>query len=125
MNVFLQHGISPKVFFAPSHTFDVNTLKALKEESEIRIVSDTIAYDVYNRDGITFVPQQSGKVRYLPFGIVTFCYHPNEMNDKDFLQLEAFLKRYNRQFIGFPLSTTKKKFGLMDRFLRFLYMVRR
>ena len=30
--VFRQHGIEPSVFFAPSHTFDHNTLEALKQD---------------------------------------------------------------------------------------------
>ena len=29
--LFNNHGIDPKVFFAPSHTFDNNTLIAIKE----------------------------------------------------------------------------------------------
>ena len=52
------HGIEPQVFFAPWHTFDEKTLVVLKECSNIRIISDTIAGDVYSREGFTFVPQQ-------------------------------------------------------------------
>jgi predicted deacetylase len=85
-----EHGIDPKVFFAPAHTFDNNTLIALKECSNIRIISDTIANDVYSQFGFTFVPQQSGRVRKLPFKTVTFCYHPNVMNDDEFVRLEKF-----------------------------------
>ena len=76
-----EHGIDPKVFFAPAHTFDNNTLIALKECSNIRIISDTIANDIYTKYGFTFVPQQAGRVRKQPFRTVTFCYHPNTMND--------------------------------------------
>ena len=38
-----EQGIEPRVFFAPSHTFDENTLTALKECSRIRHISDTVA----------------------------------------------------------------------------------
>lgn len=88
-----KNGINPKIFFAPAHTFDRNTLLALKNKSNIRIISDTIAYDKYEDEGITFIPQQSGRVRKLPFKTVTFCYHPNLMRDKDFFELENFLKK--------------------------------
>ncbi len=49
--VFQEHGIVPRVFFAPGHTFDRNTLKALALESDIRVICDTIAKDVYYQDG--------------------------------------------------------------------------
>lgn len=62
-----QQGITPQVFFAPAHTFDENTLKALQTETDIRFISDTPANDAYVRRGFTFIPQQAGAVRPLPF----------------------------------------------------------
>ena len=118
-------GINPKVFFAPSHTFDENTIIALKEESNIKIISDTIANDSYEKYGMTFVPQQSGRVRKLPFKIVTFCYHPNTMNEKDFSELEDFLKKYQEKFIPFPLQEVSRQENFIDYFLKKLYFARR
>ena len=118
-------GIKPQVFFAPSHTFDKNTITALKEESDIRIISDTIANDSYEKYGMTFVPQQSGRVRALPFKIVTFCYHPNTMNENDFSELENFLKKYQRKFISFPLQRVSRHKNFVDCFLERLYFARR
>lgn len=123
--IFKQNNIKPEVFFAPSHTFDENTIKALKLETEIRIISDTIANSPYNKYGITFVPQQSGQVRKLPFKMVTFCYHPNSMNNNDFKKLEKFLKKNKNLFIEFPLELTKRKMNLWDIFLKKLYFLRR
>lgn len=118
-------GINPKVFFAPSHTFDENTIIALKEESNIKIISDTIANDSYEKYGMTFVPQQSGRVRKLPFKIVTFCYHPNTMNEKDFSDLEDFLKKYQEKFIPFPLQEVSRQENFIDYLLKKLYFARR
>ena len=118
-------GINPKVFFAPSHTFDENTIIALKEESNIKIISDTIANVSYEKYGMTFVPQQSGRVRKLPFKIVTFCYHPNTMNEKDFSELEDFLKKYQEKFIPFPLQEVSRQENFIDYFLKKLYFARR
>lgn len=92
ISIMREHDINPNIFFAPSHTFDKNTLLALKAESDINIISDTIANDVYYQDDFQFVPQQSGRVRKLPFKVVTFCYHPNMMQENDFLILECFLE---------------------------------
>ena len=118
-------GINPKVFFAPSHTFDINTIIALKEESDIRVISDTIANDSYESHGMTFVPQQSGKVRALPFKLVTFCYHPNMMTENDFNELEKFLNIHKDKFIPFPLNEVSRRKNVADCLLEKLYFLRR
>lgn len=113
------HGIAPKVFFAPAHTFDENTIKALLDESEIRIISDIPAGNVFSKYGMTFVPQQSGKARELPFAVQTFCYHPNIMSGKDFEELENFLKCH--KFSDFPLEQTNRTLSLYDKILMKIY----
>lgn len=125
IRVFHDHGIEPEVFFAPSHTFDENTIKAIKEESNIRIISDTVANKPYSKYGMTFVPQQSGSVRNLPFDTVTFCYHPNMMEDADFLRLDHFLDNYYFKFIIFPSDKVDSKRGLLDNVLEKMYFVKK
>lgn len=128
--ILKSEGIEPKVFFAPGHTFDNNTLKAIRAESNIRIISDTIAWDIYQKDGFAFVPQQSGSVRRLPFATVTYCYHPNTMADGSFSELERFLGKYGRLFcrlfcsVG-EVAAIKRKYGVSDRILRTAYFLRR
>ena len=122
ISVLRSHGINPKVFFAPAHTFDKNTIKALLEESDIRIISDTPANKPYTKYGITFIPQQSGRVRKLPFNTVTFCYHPNTMSDSAFAQLEYFLQQ--NRFTEFSLNNTKRKMSLLDKLLMKVYYAR-
>lgn len=121
IGIFRSHGIEPQVFFAPSHTFDNNTVKALKEASQIRIISDTWAWNKYNRDGMTYVPQQSGQVRNVPFALSTFCYHPNTMKDSAFITLESFLEKNHNKFISFPLEQTNRKMSLLDKALQWFY----
>ena len=116
-----EQGIEPRVFFAPSHTFDESTLTALKECSSIRLISDTVANAPYRKDGFTFVPQQTGRARKLPFDTVTFCYHPNELDEKGFLDLEAFLRVHEGEFVPFPLGQTDREENLEDRLLRRAY----
>lgn len=120
--IMREHGINPKVFFAPSHTFDENTLVALREESDIRIISDTIAMAPYSKYGFTFVPQQSGRVRKLPLRMVTFCYHPNMMKDSDFERLEIFLQKNKDSFIIFPVQNVNRKVNVFDKLLNAVYM---
>lgn len=119
-------GIEPKIFFAPAHTFDRNTLIALKEESPIRIICDTVANDIYEEDGVYFIPQQSGRCRKLPFRLTTFCYHPNIMEDADFDMLEEFLKKHIEKFSVFKIQMLKsRKYGIKDKLFRKIYFARR
>lgn len=81
---FRSEGVLPQYFFAPAHTFDKNTLKALKEESDIRKISDTIALKPYKKDGFIFIPQVGGHCseKRIP-GLWTFCLHPSKMDGDD------------------------------------------
>ncbi len=124
IGILRTHGIDPKVFFAPSHTFDLNTIESLKIESNIRIISDTIADKPYSQYGMTFVPQQSRKARKLPFSVTTFCYHPNMMTDGEFEYLEGFLKGNRESFIPFPVELVSRKLSIYDRLLRKLYFLK-
>ncbi|MGF7057746.1 DUF2334 domain-containing protein [Brassicibacter mesophilus] len=124
ISILDSHGISTMIFFAPSHTFDINTLEALRLKSDIRIISDTIANDIYKSDGFYFIPQQSGRVRNLPFKITTFCYHPNEMTDQDFYLLEKFIKENQTKFSSFSdIEFKDRNLGIYDKILRFAYFM--
>lgn len=119
------YGFHPEIFFAPSHTFDENTLKALKDKTTIRVISDTIANDVYKRDEFWFIPQQSGSVRKLPFKTVTFCYHPNTMTDKSFEVLEAFFQQQKDNFVAYTRKLlSSRAYSVTDNILKTIYMMR-
>lgn len=120
MSIMIENGVVPKYFFAPSHTFDDNTLIALKEESDIRIISDTIATKPYNYKGFTIIPQLGGHCAemHIP-GIWTFCLHPSVMSDDNFLQTEAFIKQHREQFISFN-DLDFSKIGKKDMISRLL-----
>ena len=126
--VMREHGIKPRYFFAPGHTFDENTLTALKEESDIRIVSDTIALKPYRHGDFVFIPQFSGQCRKMKLsGVYTFCYHPNTMGDKSFEELESFLREHKDHFVSFDeldLMHLKDK-SLFDKMLSWTYFTYR
>ena len=124
VQVFRERGYEPAVFFAPSHTFDENTLEALRECSDIRIISDTIASKPYAKYGFTFIPQQSGVVRRLPFDTITFCYHPNVMQEADFARLEVFLKENGKLFKSFEPESSTRRRTLYDDLMRTLYHIK-
>lgn len=125
MEILENEGIKPMAFIAPSHTFDKNTLEALRECTDIRSISDTVASAPYNKYGFTFIPQQTGQVRELPFHYVTFCYHPNMMGEEDFIRLEKFLRVHEGEFVPYPRGQAKRQEDVKDRLLRRGYFLMR
>jgi len=102
LSVLRSHGIHPKYFFAPSHTYDENTLIALKEETEIRIISDTIGRYPYKKNDFYFIPLTSGHcIRMRMPGVYVFCFHPNTMENSAFEELNSFLEGYSSYFVSF------------------------
>lgn len=128
VKIFRSHGIDPKYFFAPSHTYDNNTLRALKEESNIRIISDTIATKPYRYDDFIFIPQLGGHCTNIPIpGIWTFCLHPSVMSDNDFSLSEEFLRKNRSQFMTFDDINTDNlsSKSLISRLLSWAYFTQR
>lgn len=82
--IFVNQNIFPKIWVAPAHTFDDNTLKALKEFTDISIISDGVSVYPYQEKNFTWLPQQLWRLRWFPIGLWTVCLHPNTMEDKDF-----------------------------------------
>ena len=128
MAVFRVNGVEPKYFFAPAHTYDQNTLQALREESKIRIISDTIAAHPYRKGDFVFIPQLGGRCSEMKLpGMWTFCLHPSAMKEEDFLATERFLQAHKEEMLGFDkldLSKLKSK-NLMSRLLSWVYFTRR
>lgn len=113
-HILLNNGLTPIVFYAPSHTFDENTIKALIEETPIRIISDTIALKSYKAYGVTFIPQQIGQFKDIPIsGNFTFCFHPNNMTDEDFAKFEQFIIKNRDKFYNYSeliaIATDRKR----------------
>lgn len=128
VKIFRAHGIDPQFFFAPSHTYDSNTLRALKEESNIRIISDTIATKPYKMGDFVIIPQLGGHCTEMKIpGIWTFCLHPSAMSEENFLATEDFLKAHKGEFISFSdldLSKLSEK-TIFDKLLSWAYFTRR
>lgn len=121
-------GLNPTYFFAPSHTYDLNTLKAIEEETPIRLLSDTVSIRPYKQGAFTVVPCQMGRFRKIPLcGYWTFCFHPNIMNEGAFIEFENFIKINREYFIGFDeidIRNVGRK-PVIDRLLSWVYFTMR
>ena len=122
--IMRNNDVNPKYFFAPSHTFDENTLEALRKESDIRVVSDTIGRYPYKHGDFYLIPQILGHCAKMPFGgVYTFCFHPNTMKERAFVALESFLKANKEHFISFE-EINFSRYGnkkMLDRLLSWAF----
>ncbi len=78
-------------FMAPNHSFDLNTLRALKT-CGFSALSDGIALFPFERAGITLGPQQLWRPLWMPCGVATICLHTNEMGPHEVGAVRAFLR---------------------------------
>jgi hypothetical protein len=128
IGLFNEKKIDAKYFFAPSHTFDANTIIALRNKSEIRRISDTISFRPYRNDDFIFFPQQFGKLRDINIpGSWTFCFHPNNMKEEEFVALDLFIKKNINKFISFDQIEIQNLKGktIFDKIFSFLYFIKR
>lgn len=94
-----QAGVHPRIFMAPSHTFDRLTLQALRDVTGIRIIADGHALRAFDAAGFTWIPQQIWRYVEMPFGVWCICLHPNSMSQADLDRVSADLRRHALRFI--------------------------
>lgn len=87
---FEEEGITIRSFFAPNHTYDLNTLKALSETG-IKIVVDGYGLFPFYKHNLFFIPQLFYKEIMLPFGTQSTQIHLNYWNENDFIKFEKFI----------------------------------
>lgn len=117
------HGIHTDIFMAPAHSYDKNTLKALKAAGFTRI-TDGFGSAPYEWKGMTFYPisfQQSSSLKQEK-GYTTFVVHANTMNDKDFERYEKMFREYKSRLISYReyLEAEPLKRGIWGRMQEYL-----
>ena len=95
-------GLNPIMFMAPGHTFDKNTLKALKA-NHITKLTDGFGEKPYIRDGITFYPISKKRSECISDkeGFSTYVLHANTMTDRDIEDFERMIKEHRSNFISY------------------------
>jgi predicted deacetylase len=102
VQIFREHNVVPELWVAPAHSFDANTLTALSNIG-IRTVSDGYAlYPYRDSRGITWIPQQVGRFRNLPFGVWTVCHHINDWTSREVAQFDHDLSNFTGHFTSVP-----------------------
>lgn len=109
--IFKEHGIVSKVFVAPAHSFDENTLKALRAETDIRIVSDGFTHDTFHYKGMYWIPQQISRPEEKEFGVWTICYHPETAEQWQLNELKQFIAAHLDSFVNLLTVSLKDEFS--------------
>jgi predicted deacetylase len=100
LKILRGHGLEPKLWVAPRHGFDRNTLLALRKEGIVHL-SDGLARIPFRRGGLTWIPQQLGAPAPRSSGLWTICVHPNTAHRNRFEELRDFVARNAGQFTNF------------------------
>jgi len=122
------HGIQTDIFMAPAHSFDRNTIKALKKLGFHRM-TDGFGDFPYTRWGMTFYPisykQSSVLKNSKKKGYTTFVVHANTMEDKDFESYEQMFSVYKDRLISYSdlLKRKPKKRGTLGNGKEYLMAV--
>jgi Uncharacterized protein conserved in bacteria (DUF2334) len=100
LTILNNNNIYPNIFIAPGHAFDDTTIKVLLQETNIKIISDGISTAPFLKYGIKWIPQQLWSFKKMPFGVWTICLHPNTMKEKDFMTMDQWLSKNNKNVIA-------------------------
>ena len=107
--IFKNEKINANIWVAPAHTFDKNTLNILREETTIKIISDGVSFLPYFKNNFLWIPQQLWGFAEKNSGVWTICFHPNNINDSDFVKIEKFLSKNKNKFIS-DIDTLYKEY---------------
>lgn len=100
IDVFRKHQVVPEIWVAPGHSFDVNTVKALKNHG-IDCISDGFFLSPHvDKLGVIWVPQQLWNLRKAPFGTWTACFHHNGWSDRDVDRFAEKIVRFRKNIVG-------------------------
>lgn len=100
--VLEEHGIYTDMFMAPAHSYDKNTLKALKALGFTKL-TDGFGETPYRWQELVFYPisfKQSSSLNKKK-GYTTFVIHTNTMNDRDFERYENLFQAYSDRLISY------------------------
>ena len=100
IEVLRAHGLTPRLWIAPRHSFDWNTLRAVRLEG-LGFISDGLARVPFTRGGVTWIPQQLWSPVHKPKGLWTICIHSNTAQKSKFVELQSFVRRHSAQFTSF------------------------
>ena len=98
-------GVDTDVFFAPAHSYDDNTLRALAD-CGFKYISDGYSYRPYCRHGIICLPCTNGGIPKINgWGNYTAVIHSHEWlqaeKTNEFIQLQQLCAKHQNEIVSF------------------------
>lgn len=103
LKIFNEYKLHADCFIAPNHSYDLDTIEALKQNG-LSVISDGISLFPYIKNGVTFIPVILDKPRRIPFGLITVCMHLDKFTNSMFQCLDDFLSFEKKNIIDFNKS---------------------
>lgn len=106
------HGIETDIFFAPAHSYDDNTLRALAVNG-FKYMSDGWSSKPYKKHGIICIPCRTGGIpKIKKDGYYTVVLHAHEWNMPEkadaFDRFKTICENYKNCFVDFREFTDRK-----------------
>ena len=109
-----QIGLASNIFMAPAHSYDKNTLIALKQLG-FKYVTDGYSIFPYENNSLKFIPCQSSRPINGLMGIMTVCLHPNTMVESDFEKLNKWIAGNNHKICDYSDSLNYPSYGMLSK----------
>ena len=119
--IFNDNNIKVDTFFAPNHTYDINTFKALKKIGIYKII-DGYGLMPYTFKEIIFIPQLFYKLTILPFGIQSTQLHINYWNENDFELFKNFIEKNCKKIVNLEHAFSKNSNSFVFNVINFSLM---
>lgn len=97
--IFARQGVTPKVWVAPGHSFDHNTVELLAGFG-VNVISDGFYTRPVLALGALWIPQQLWTLRRMPYGLWTVCYHVNRWSDRELLRFERGIAEFRPAIVS-------------------------
>lgn len=108
--VFKELDLDVNIWIAPAHSFDNDTIKALRNHTDIQIISDGLSIYPYTSKKMFWLPQQLWGPQKKEKGVWTICYHPNTIDNKSFDELDDFISK-NRKYCDYNIKELRDLYG--------------
>ena len=98
--IFSREGVKPSAWVAPWHSFDATT-KTLLQELGVGVISDGFSIHPYRDEaGMVWIPQQLWRLRRMPVGVWTVCWHYSDWSPAGLADLARSLAAFRGSFIS-------------------------
>ncbi|HBA68333.1 MAG TPA: polysaccharide deacetylase [Lachnospiraceae bacterium] len=120
-NILKSHGIETDIFMAPAHSYDKNTLKALKQTGFSKI-TDGFGTGPYIWNGMSFYPISFRLENSLKrkSGMTAMVVHANTMSEKDMDRYRRIFKEKDMISYGEYLNAKAVKRGAIGRGMEYM-----